>query len=941
MNKFITKLNLLALSIFVVSFADSYGQTSTPRTSAQNVEIERQLHDIVHDFDFAEKLIESGKLTYNTDYEKFYLERFVKQKTGNFFREVYHQILEGDLKLTDALPLYKAKYKEISSIPNLQQQYDVYINAILAARNAPTPENGADAPEGGNRTPNQPCTNLDFEDGTWSTWDVFNGRACDTYLGCITNVVPGTASNGGTPQHLITTGGGMDPGNGTIPLPIPVVSPFGGTSSLRLGNEDALSYAEYIENTFLVTAANPYFSYEYAVVIENPSGHGPTQMPFFMIEFYDASLNSITDSCGNYYVDPTTPIAKQTFDSVTLGSAWAWWFYKDWARITVDLTPYIGQNVTIRFTTSDCTFSGHLGRAYIDASCHTAEANVVQDCQGIRIQAPMGYYKYRWYTGNPTDSSTIAVLPGDTLDHLYIPGPGWYSVDLISETGCVINVDTIVNEIYVKAGQSVTFTEPTCNGATDGSITISPYGGTLPYQFSIDNGVTWQPTPTFNNVGAGNYTVITNDSQGCGDTIQITLTEPPAIVPNLVVNDAICFADCNGSAMVAPTGGTAPSGIYRVEWNGVNNGSYNNNNLCAGNYDVEIWDENGCSLLTPYAVADGILINIDQVLVDDEICYNNCDGRITINDPDAVAYSVDAGFTWRSNNIFSNLCAQAAPYTVAIRDINGCVDTQTVNMNQPPPLEVSISPDTIICLNKPAILTAAMIGGTPPYGYQWAHGKTTQTITEIPQVGYTPYSVVVTDANGCWVQGETSVTLYPQPKADFDFTPGPETDIFRTLIEFENQSTSSGPLLYEWYFDVLGTSNLRDDFFEFPAEGGKWYTNCLKIENENGCRDSICKDLYVNFETLVYVPNTFTPDADGVNDEFLPITEGLNPEDYTLYIFNRWGDLIFTTSKLTEGWDGTHEGTKVKQDSYVWRIVAKRLSDDSVFEQIGHVNLLR
>lgn len=932
---------LILVSLFTLTL-NSYSQHSHTRSSTENVKIEQEIHEIVHDFDFTEKLIEDKKITYSTDYEKFYVKRFVHSITGNFFREIYHKVLDGEITYSDILPLFEAKYKQISSIANLQQRYDAYIGSILAARQQNLEENEHDAPEGGSgiRTPNQPCTNLDFENGTWSSWDVFNGQACTSYVGCITGVVPGTASNGGTPQHFITSGAGLDPGNGTTSLPVSIVSPFGGVNSLRLGNLAASAYAEYIENTFLVTADKPYFSYEYAVVVESPTGHSAVQMPFFMIEFYDAGLNSITDSCGNYYVDPTTPIAKQTFDSTQLGG-WAWWFYKDWARITVDLTPYIGQNVTIRFTTSDCTLGGHEGRAYIDASCHTASADVIQDCQGLRVQAPLGYHRYRWYTGNPSDSSTIVVLPSDTLDHLYIPGPGWYSVDLISETGCVINVDTVVNSIYVRAGQTVDYTEPTCNGATDGSITISPFGGVLPYQFSIDNGATWQASPIFNNVGAGNYTVITNDSQGCGDTLNLTLTEPPAIVSNLVTNDVVCFGECNGNASVVPTGGTAPLGIYRVEWNGINYGNNNLNNLCPGNYQVEVWDENGCSIVEPFIINEPPALSIDQVIVDDEICYNNCDGRIIINDVDAVEYSIDAGFTWSPNNVFVDLCAQAGPYTVAIRDANGCTATQVVNMNQPLPLQITISSDTIICLNKPAILTSSMVGGTPPYTYQWNNGKTTQAITEIPQAGYTLYSVIVTDANNCWVTGETSVTLYPQPTADFVFSPGPETDIFSTLIQFDNRSTSAGPLLYEWYFDALGTSNIRDDFFEFPPAGGQLYTNCLKIENENGCRDSICKDLYINYETLVYVPNTFTPDNDGVNDEFLPITEGLNPENYKFYIFNRWGDLIFTTSKITEGWNGTHDGEKVKQDSYVWRIVSKRLSDDSPFEQIGHINLLR
>ncbi len=885
--------------------------------------VENKLYNMTQSLDVSDRILKEGIIIPKTDYEKPHLKRFIKSKTGNIFRKTYQELLENNITFDDVATIYNDAYNKLVKNENLVAEYNQYINAVVQ-RITPSPQSPQQPRGGGstNRTPNQPCTNLDFEDGTWSSWDVFNGEACTAYVGCITNVTAGTASNGGTPQHLIM-GAGVDPD-----VPISTLSPFGGAQSLRLGNINNGADAEYIENTFLVTANKPYFSYEYAVVVQSPNGHSNVQMPFFQIEFYDELLNSITDSCGNYYVDPTTKIAKETFDSVLNGG---WWFYKDWARITVDLTPYIGQNVLIRFTTSDCTLGGHEGRAYLDASCHDAELDIVQDCQGIRLQAPLGYFKYVWNTGNPAD----------TLDHLYVPGPGQYRVTLFSETGCQINIDTMVNVIYVKAGQNVTFNSPQCNGGTDGSINIAPYGGTLPYQFSIDNGATWQANPIFNNLPAGVYNVITNDSQGCGDTVSITLTEPPAIIPNLLTQDALCFGECSGIASVNPTGGTAPNGIYRIEWNGLNTGSNTLNNICAGQHFVTIYDEEGCSITVPFTINEPPQLVIDQVIVDDEVCYNNCDGRITIIDPDAVSYSIDNGFTWHGGNIFNNLCSQAGAYTVAIKNANGCVATQVVNINQPPPLEVSISPDTIICLNETATLTAAMIGGTPNYTYQWSHGKQTQVITEVPQIGYTKYSVVVTDANGCWVTGETSVTLFPQPRANFIYEPGPETDVFNTLIKFTNRSTSAGPLLYEWYFDDLGTSTQRDDFYDFPAVGGENYSICLKVENENGCRDSICKPLYVNYETLVYVPNTFTPDGDGVNDDFIPITEGLKPEKYKFYVFNRWGDLIFSTTSPLESWDGTFKGVKVKQDSYVWRIVGEKLSDDSIYEQIGHVNVLR
>lgn len=894
--------------------------------SQHSVDLEHQLYDITSAFDMNQKVIDTKIIEPANDYEVFHVNRFIKLQYKKLFKTTYQSLQQGKLKLNQVEAIYNKKYNAIINDPQLTEKFNAYMQEVESRI---TPVGSSPRGGSGNRTPGQACTNLDFEDGTWSSWDVFNGDACDGYVGCVTGMTPGTTTNGGfgggSPVHLITNPGtGMDPD-----VPVSTVSPFGGTNSLRLGNLDAGDWAEAIENTFLVTADKPYFSYEYAVIIENPATHDPEEMPFFLIEFYDAANNTITDSCGNYYVDPSTEIAKTTFDSIQVG--FSWWFYKDWARISVDLTPYIGQNVKIRFTTSDCTLGGHLGRAYLDASCHTAAIDVVQDCPGIRLQAPLGYFQYRWNTGNAAD----------TLDYLYVPGPGNYNVDLISETGCVINVDTVVTNIYIKTGQNTTQVNETCAGSADGSITSYPYGGVLPYQFSIDNGATYQSSPTFNGLTAGSYDIILLDNNGCSDTaFGITITSPPALFPNLIITNASCNNICDGFAHVSPIGGTSPNGIYRVEWNGQN---YNNDsifNLCAKNYEVKVIDELGCAVTQTFPIIEPPVLTIDQLVIDDEVCYNNCDGRITISDVDATAYSIDGGFTWQTNNVFNNLCAQAAPYNATIRDSKGCKASQLVNMGQPLPLTINLSNDTTICLNKPAFLDANVVGGVAPITYQWSNGKSTQIIQESPK-NYTIYSVVGQDANGCQVAGQTSISVFPQPIADFIFTPGPETDVFNTEVDFINASSSVIPIVYEWYIDNLDTGYASNHNYEFPSVGGEYYTNTLKIESQHGCRDSISKVLFINHETLVYVPNTFTPDDDGINDIFKPSIEGLEEEIYQLFIFNRWGDKIFETNSINKGWNGMHDGVKAQPSVYVWRVVSRLKSTGSDFEEFGHINLLR
>ena len=97
-------------------------------------------------------------------------------------------------------------------------------------------------------------------------------------------------------------------------------------------------------------------------------------------------------------------------------------------------------------------------------------------------------------------------------------------------------------------------------------------------------------------------------------------------------------------------------------------------------------------------------------------------------------------------------------------------------------------------------------------------------------------------------------------------------------------------------------------------------------------------------ELIFYVPNTFTPDNDDFNESFQPIfTSGFDPYDYTLYIFNRWGELIFESNDANVGWNGKYgvEGEFVQDGTYVWKIEFKTKRNDERKVVVGHVNLLR
>ena len=906
---------LLSLA-FLMAMSVQFGYSQS--TVSREVLIEDTLFHFEKSYNLAQKLIDSTSIKNTSINNQELFRRFIREDQSSFFMSNFSAMLNGTITSSFLPQTYNDRFNNLKNNQALLTRFENW----KIDRTNNSHQGHSHGAEAGN------CDNVDFELGTYQHWVLSNGDVlCPAghAPGCIQNVVAGTNGAGVNAEHRIVTGG-----NDVDVAAVPRLNPRGGTYSVMLGDENGGADVSIIKHVATITADKPYFTYDFAVVFNDPS-HPVAEQPFFSVSFLDSNGLQIP-SCGNYFV--ITGGSVPGFITTTSGGGFGTYRYKPWSRITVDLFNYIGQDITVEFSVGDCGYSGHGARAYVDGNCFKPEIKKTQDCQGIYLEADSGYLDYQWYAGNP-----LLPIAGQTNQGFYIPGPGIYQVELISESGCTLLIDTLINSIYITLNQTITQVDPSCIGVNDGQITINAYGGQAPYTYSIDGGATIQASPTFTGLAPGVYTCIVYDTV-CSDTVTYNLTNPPNILPNLVIEDAKCFSECNGEVQAFPSGGTSPGGTYLVEFNNVFSVSKSRNNLCAGAHTVKVTDENGCFTITPFVVSQPVPEVIDAVIIQDEQCFNSCDGSITINDATATEYSIDNGSTWQGNNVFNNLCAQSGPYQVAISTADGCIGRSIEVVNQPLPLVIVPIRDTFICLNKFATFNAACLGGTPPYSVVWSEGTNGFTMSASPAVS-SPYSVTVTDANGCTYTDDFNIGLHPQPDANFTFDPGPKTDVFNTKVNFTNTTEYGADLDYEWYISTFTTAATRDMYYEFPTNGGKTFTNCLKVENIQGCRDSICKRLYIEFEVLLFVPNSFTPNDDDVNDVFIPVLEGLTEDNYKFMVFNRWGQLMFSTTDQTEGWDGKFKGEFVKEDAYVWRLegITKETGED--YEKMGHVTVLR
>ena len=197
-------------------------------------------------------------------------------------------------------------------------------------------------------------------------------------------------------------------------------------------------------------------------------------------------------------------------------------------------------------------------------------------------------------------------------------------------------------------------------------------------------------------------------------------------------------------------------------------------------------------------------------------------------------------------------------------------------------------------------------------------------------------NIFAVDENGC----ETYLTDIPVQTWDnpvSDFSMSSDNITISEFILFTDNSYSDAPIIsWNWNFGDGNTSSSQNPSHLYETENQ--YTICLKIQDENGCEDQKCKIINIYNNTQSYIPNIFTVNNDGINDEFLPIVYGIQESTYELLIYDRWGKLLFSTNNYKKGWDGTYNGQLLTQDVYSYKVSYLTISGDRK-DHIGKVTL--
>lgn len=318
---------------------------------------------------------------------------------------------------------------------------------------------------------------------------------------------------------------------------------------------------------------------------------------------------------------------------------------------------------------------------------------------------------------------------------------GNYTVIVEDANGCTgQNVTVLTNPAAILA--NVSFTNPSCPGACNGTVISTPANGQIPYTY------TWTTappvnTPSVTGLCSGTYSVFVMDNKGCLDTQQVVLTGPATLTINPSSSPASCGV-CNGSLSIIPLGGT-PN--YNLTWNPPVATGTAGVSLCAQIYTITLTDANGCSsnFFVPLSNSNGP--SGATVTFTDVTCNGLCNGAASVTNP--VGGTPGYTVTWVTpvspTNPVTGLCAGA--YTAQITDANNCILFLSVPINEPAILLPGTTVNQPLCSgNCNGTITASPTGGTAAYTYSWSTGATTSSVTNICPGNYT---LTVTDAQSC------------------------------------------------------------------------------------------------------------------------------------------------------------------------------------------------
>ncbi|WP_034919103.1 LamG-like jellyroll fold domain-containing protein [Gillisia sp. CAL575] len=415
-----------------------------------------------------------------------------------------------------------------------------------------------------------------------------------------------------------------------------------------------------------------------------------------------------------------------------------------------------------------------------------------------------------------------------------------YILTVKDSKGCTAIENITITEPATLSMTSASITPTSCNGRSDGIISVGTVsGGNSGYEYSID-GVNFQSSKIFSDLPASNYIITARDSKACFVTENLTITQPSVLnMQSAIITSASCFGAEDGAIEAGLVSGG--NNGYEYSINGTNFQSHNKfPNLAAGNYTITVKDINGCTTTEAVEVTEPIILSMQAATVKVVGCAGAADGSITAGvvsgGNGSYEYSIN-GTTFQNNGTFTGL--SGGIYTLSVRDTKGCSTSENIEIAEPSTL--IMEPAELFhvkCYDSGdgEIIAGLVSGGNGEYEYSLDGINFTSNNT-FKELNVGTHTITVQDSKGC-IATETVTLTGPQI---LEMEPATKTDI--SCNGASNATVTAGAVrggTTGYQYSIDGVHFGSETTFEVLYAG----TYTLTVRDLNGCKIEEILEIY-------------------------------------------------------------------------------------------------
>ncbi|MBI3134765.1 MAG: gliding motility-associated C-terminal domain-containing protein [Bacteroidetes bacterium] len=375
---------------------------------------------------------------------------------------------------------------------------------------------------------------------------------------------------------------------------------------------------------------------------------------------------------------------------------------------------------------------------FVDVQTNVACAGALTGSVTIGVTGGSPAYQYKIDAGAFQASNTFNSVAA-----------GAHTVTVQDANGCLGTVNFTITQPTALTFTSVAVAA-TCNGVCDGQITVNASNATPPYEYSSNNGLTFQASNVLTGLCAGNINVVVKDANGCLANAVVAITQPPALTSTQGFVDPACYQTPTGEISFTPAGGT-PGYTYSVDNGATFGGTTPVTGLMAGVYDVVVKDNNGCLFNSTVTLTDPPAFSFNFIANNPSNCGAN-DGSFEIVASNGLApyfYSIDGGVTVQVNNgFFGGL--YSGLYNLVVEDANGCIDSiYSALSDNVMTTQVDLVAGTTCYNGTDGLGIVSQQFGAPPFTYTITPGGTTNFSGVFNGLSADTYYVTIQDNGLC------------------------------------------------------------------------------------------------------------------------------------------------------------------------------------------------